>query len=208
MTDGMFDRPRQSATHSAFGRAISWAFQAEAPVTRSLCCLSPERQHHRAIPKLSERNLLRFWSKVHKGNPDECWPWVAAKANGYGRVWLGGSPPTGRLYPAHRIAWVLVNSPIPDGLCVCHHCDNPACVNPAHLFLGTNEDNMADMVAKGRQVRGELHGRAKLTEAEVRAIRREYAVGDITYREIGEQYRVSLPLIHNIVHRKRWKHVD
>jgi hypothetical protein len=86
-----------------------------------------------------------FWSKVALGDDRECWEWTRKKARGYGRFDVRGWP----VY-AHRIAWVIAFGVIPDGLYVCHSCDNPPCVNPAHLFLGTAKDNMQDKVRKGR----------------------------------------------------------
>lgn len=92
----------------------------------------------------------RFWRKVKRGPPDECWPWTGRRGGrGYGRVGSCG---------AHRLAWELTNGAIPAGLWVLHRCDNPPCVNPSHLWLGTHADNMADMRAKGRSARGDRHG--------------------------------------------------
>lgn len=103
---------------------------------------------------------VRFWAKVRKGAPDECWQWLGAKsALGYGSI-IAGSRYTGDSGPrhAHRVSWELTNGPIPPGegyhgTCVCHRCDNPSCVNPAHLFLGSQLDNIADRHAKGRSAR-------------------------------------------------------
>lgn len=90
--------------------------------------------------------VAKFWSRVDIPRKDAlCWTWTAAKIKGYGTMNVGG-----KNCGAHRIAWELFNGPIPDGLHACHHCDNPSCVNPSHIFLGTHQDNMADKQAKGR----------------------------------------------------------
>jgi hypothetical protein len=91
----------------------------------------------------------RFWPKVDKRGEDECWEWQGSRSRGYGRILIGGAK--GRPYQAHRIAWELtVGHRLPDSIMVLHRCDNPPCVNPAHLFLGTQLDNMRDCAAKGR----------------------------------------------------------
>jgi hypothetical protein len=116
---------------------------------------------------------------------------------------------------AHRYSWELHFGPIPDGLLVCHKCDNPACVRPSHLFLGTSADNTADMLAKGRRVapstanlaRGSQHYKAKFRDADIRKIRRLYAKGSILQREIGAMFGVSPTCISHIIQRKSWAHV-
>jgi len=105
---------------------------------------------------LSPTDEARFWQKVNKsGGPDACWPWMAGKCfSGYGNFKTNG-----KTVGSHRIAWTLANGPISPSGCVCHHCDNPPCCNPAHLFLGTHADNALDKAAKGRcnPQRGDNH---------------------------------------------------
>ncbi len=92
----------------------------------------------------------RFWDKVDlSAGPNKCWLWLGATNTRYGMFWCGG-----RQVKAHRFSWEMVHGPIPDGLLVCHRCDNPPCVNPSHLFLGSMSDNILDAVAKGRHVPG------------------------------------------------------
>ena len=146
----------------------------------------------------------RFWKKVAVAGPDDCWPWQAAKAKkGYGTFWANR---TSRV--ASRVSWELVHGPIPDGLWVLHRCDNPACVNPSHLFLGTALDNNRDMSEKGRSrgpIRpGELNPRAKLTWDQVREMRALRAAGGMTLVQIGERYGVAFTTVSDIVNGKRW----
>ena len=92
----------------------------------------------------------RLWLNIDQlGGPEACWPWLGKQRYGYGQIWASG-----RLVLAHRLVWELTLGPIQPGLCVLHRCDNPPCCNPAHLFLGTKADNVADMMAKGRHAAG------------------------------------------------------
>lgn len=148
----------------------------------------------------------RFWSKVDKS--DGCWLWRGALfSNGYGQV-----SRTGGGIGAHRVSWFLAYGPIPDGLFVCHRCDNPPCVNPDHLFLGTAKDNRLDMMSKGKTtrpsqpVRGEMHFWAKLTEDDVRSIRDLAAIGQ-TQRAIAGQFHIAPSRVCDIVNRRSWAHV-
>lgn len=150
----------------------------------------------------------RFWAKVTKGAESACWEWQASRDPlGYGffRMSMGES-----MWRSNRVAWTLTHGSIPDGMIVCHRCDNPPCCNPAHLFLGTDADNCADRVAKGRSSRmithfGETSPNAKLTAAQVEEIRLRYAAGGIFQRELGEEFGVSQTQIGRIVRRVRWK---
>lgn len=151
----------------------------------------------------------RFWKYVDKGpHPGGCWLWTGRTAPyGYGSLRRGM-----KLIRAHRLSWEIHNGPVPADLCVLHRCDTPSCVNPAHLFLGTQADNMADMEAKGRTRNGapyygEAHSQAKLTEAAVRDIRAKYATGRYSQRELAAEYEVTHTVIGDIVLRRSWKHI-
>lgn len=162
------------------------------------------RTHYRSKP-LAER----FASFVGLPTETGCLPWIGciAKRSGNGRIGSGNGR-RGRTLLAHRVAWELANGPIPDGLCVCHRCDNPACVNVDHLFLGTQADNMADMVSKGRNCKGENHGAARLTEDIVLSIRRRHLSGEATVRELAAECGVHQHHIRDIVNGECWKHLD
>ncbi len=155
---------------------------------------------------------LRFWSYVDKSN--ECWEWILpSKRGGYG---LFGMKTT-KQYGAHRISWILHNQkPVPIGMLICHHCDNPSCVNPAHLFLGTYSDNNRDRHLKGRSkiprltsdkaARGERTGNAKMTDSKVLEIRGLHRFG-FTGKELATNYGISGRCVGQIVHRETWTHI-
>lgn len=190
-----------------------------------------------SVPRLTEKQEKRFWGKVVKGGPNECWLWTAGCYGiGYGCF----APTRTRKFGAHQVSWFLHNGPIPEGLCVLHNCpggDNPACVNPQHLWLGTRIDNNLDRDAKGRLATGDRHGTkthpervargerhrsythpesvqrgeqcswATLTEADVLEIRSLRARKECTQRELARRYNLSESQIHRIIHRTRWAHI-
>lgn len=148
----------------------------------------------------------RFWCKVARGGPNECWPWQAYRQRGgYGRICVKD----GRRQPiqyAHRVAWEITHGD-PGAAYVLHRCDNPACCNPAHLFLGTQADNMRDRDAKGRQVpaRGARNGRAKLCESAVAEIRRLSAEDGLSHRGIAARFAVSPSTVGDILRGESWR---
>lgn len=156
--------------------------------------------------KLDAETLQRFWSSIERDTDSGCWIWKAwLRPDGYGLFSIKG-----KAYRASRISWQIANGDIPKGLCVLHNCpqgDNPACINPAHLFLGTRQENTKDMLRKNRSAKGEAHSHAKLTEKEVREIRQLYATGTFSQEELGNAYGVRAPLVSRIVSRKIWRHI-
>ena len=170
------------------------------------------------------------WKRIVKS--PTCWEWTGALR---GKLGYGHLSVQGRLYAAHRLAWELTNGPIPASMNVLHHCDNPRCCRPDHLFLGTQRDNYLDMQQKGREVksrgdkhwtrlyperaktliakchalprRGEQHPRAKLTATQVLAIRKRRAAGE-QLKPLAAEYGVTFSVIHHIAKRLSWKHLQ
>lgn len=157
---------------------------------------------HAARALSLRRQPKDFWARVKVGAADACWPWLGGSGNnGYGVLRYAG-----RLWLAHRLAYTLTHG-TPPRFHVCHTCDNPACCNPAHLFDGTDRDNVHDALAKGRMARGERSGPARLTEEQVREIRRTYVPGEMSYAALARRYGVAMVTIHHIVVGNTWRHV-
>lgn len=149
-------------------------------------------------------DTMRFWGKAEIKGTNDCWDWLAGTfVDGYGTFWFRN-----KMYRSHRVSWILTFGEIPDGLLICHRCDSPHCVNPRHLFMGTNGDNMMDASRKGRlnAPRGENHAGSKLKNEDVFEIRRLRNQG-LSYSELGRKFNCSDVNIKNIIVGKKWKHI-
>lgn len=151
--------------------------------------------------KTSEERMAGKW----KYNPvNGCWEWRRNfNIAGYGMIWMKGDKGADRSERAHRLSWVAWRGPIPAGMAILHRCDNRRCVNPDHLFLGTRADNNRDCVAKGRKAVGEKHPAAKLTLAEVSAIRDALNTG-ISQVHLARQYKIDASVISRIKSGTAW----
>lgn len=152
---------------------------------------------HSLKVNFSEREKERFWKKVSIAGPDECWNWNGAiskckNGSGYGSLCV-----LGRQVKAHRVSFAINKGAIPAGMFVCHKCDNRRCVNPAHLFLGTQSDNIRDCSAKGRMI-------TKLTKYDVFSIRHSRENGE-KLKVIAARFGVSTTTVSAIVRRRKWK---
>lgn len=145
----------------------------------------------------------KFWSQVDIREPDECWEWQGSRdVNGYGTFCI-----LNENYRAHRVAWMFSGGAIPkdNNYCgtmyICHHCDNPPCVNPKHLFVGTQKDNMQDCHNKGRNadMSRDFHGQSKMTTEDVRIALYWWSLGNMSKQMIADHFGVKRPTIHRII---------
>ena len=168
--------------------------------------------------EIEDKYVKRFWSKVDIKSEDMCWNLAAGKnSDGYGIYFMNK-----KHIKAHRFSWLIHFGKIPISKLVLHKCDNPSCVNPLHLLIGTHKDNTVDMIRKGRSkllslnrinrecswfCRGEDIGRAILVDSQVRYIRKLYESGSLTQLELSLDFDISENQISRIVNYKNWKHI-
>lgn len=177
--------------------------------------MTPDLIEKMALPNYANTpTWSRFWAKVKIGAPNDCWEWQASKNHGgYGHFLFNG-----RSERAHRVCHIITKGSIPDGMFVCHHCDNPACVNPRHLYAGTPSDNVQDALKRGRHVspprnessvnyrRGERSHLAKLQPDDIITIRKRFDKGEDS-PTIAKDYGVHYSNIWLIGRRKIWRHI-
>lgn len=151
----------------------------------------------------------RLLSHIKINEATGCWEWQGSKRNGYGRTIVGSrTDGTRKSVSAHRVSYELVYGEIPNGMEVCHKCDNRCCVNPAHLFIGTHQDNINDRESKGRNnpPKGEANPKAKLTESMVLEIREKRLQG-VSFGKLAKEYGVCKRTIQDVVSVKHWAHL-
>ena len=159
--------------------------------------------------------IERFWEKVDKRGPDECWSWVAGiDSRGYGQIHIGGLGTVNKKQLAHRLSYEIHNGIIErfsgnQRVCILHKCDNPVCVNPNHLFTGTHQDNSDDKISKGRidERLGSKNANAKLNDYSVRVIKRLLGFKTLSQSTIGEAFGITGGAIGDIHRGKNWSHV-
>jgi hypothetical protein len=186
-------------------RRITTPLSKTCPTCGDVFLVPPGDTYRHYCSVACYRNVeSRFWERVNK--TDGCWEWQGYLTHGYGTFRYEG-----RHQGAHRVSYAMAYGN-PGSLQVLHHCDNRRCVRPDHLFLGTNTDNVADKMAKNRQARGqrvpvgEKHPQHKLSQEQVNEIRRRYAMGGITYKQLSEEFGVCLAQIGHIITGYSWKH--
>ena len=148
-----------------------------------------------------ERVKERLYSHTVLSDDESCWTWLGAHARGYGNIKVDG-----KTQRTTRVSYMVHIGAIPEGQHVLHHCDNPSCVNPYHLFLGTQKDNIKDMKQKGRCAHGERHGQSKLTDNQVQAIHEQKTDGE-SVRDIAASLGVHKSTISRILNGQQWAHI-
>lgn len=149
---------------------------------------------------ITEKDKKRFWDRVDASG--ECWEWTAGKNSlGYGKISIDAK----NVY-AHRLAYILAYGFIPNGLFVCHHCDNPGCVKPSHLFVGTQSDNLKDAASKGRIPQGTIHWNSRLVENDIHEIRRLHSLG-VSQPLLAKMWKICQPQVSKIVYRVQWRNI-
>lgn len=170
---------------------------------KNLASFNNERFQWNKSTDEEKLNRLKEHYEKYVYKNDDCWEWRGVKdKDGYGQVPFGYRKHT----KAHRISWIIHNGSIPDGLLVCHHCDNPSCTNPKHLFLGTKKDNDKDCRNKGRACVGSKQPKAKINEKDVLIIKKLIELNVSGYK-IGIAFNISKSQISAIKNCKSWKHV-
>lgn len=211
------------------GKIISASFEnyssvAETTWSAATIKQTDRMQNHVTLDFLASQGFSknfenRFWSKVNRKGPipphrirlGRCWTWMGYKDDqGRGSIGYGGSRKG--MIRAHQASWILNCGPIQKGLCICHHCDNPTCVRPKHLFCGTQKQNIQDAITKGRfsfrpHLPGEDSAHHKLNESDVLKIRALYKPGTYSYRKLASRFGITPTHVGYIVKRKNWKHV-
>lgn len=169
--------------------------------------METQNRRKKSTPEMA---IMRFWEKVDKKEEGQCWNWKGYK----GRTGHGQMTIMQKQVYVHRFSWELHNGrEIPDGMYVCHKCDNGSCVNPNHLFIGTQKENVDDMVSKGRaihplegRVRGEKNGNSKLNLEQVNEIRKKYIPYKVTHKQLGLEFGVSEITIRKILKGQLWNY--
>jgi hypothetical protein len=168
-------------------------------------CINPVHMYSKNQNIPIELNIFFkkiFWEKVNIVGKEDCWNWLfSTDGSGYGHFSFFD-----KMYKAHQVSYKLTNGEIPIGMCVLHKCDNPLCCNPEHLWLGTQQENIEDMVQKNRnnKPKGSLNGRAKLNEILVSEIRYKYKTEDILQKELAIEYNVAVVTIARIIENRAW----
>lgn len=150
----------------------------------------------------------RFWSKVEKRSPDECWPWIGyMDRDGYGKIRINFKTHPSTIWGAHRVAYLIHHGEIRNDLFCCHVCDQPSCCNWRHLFMGTNQENIRDASMKGRMANGARHVRAKLSSDQIIEMRMRYGEGSISTRKLASEFGIGKTEAHRIISHTAWRHI-